>query len=64
MIMSKREFEKGDVVFHLSYPKQLMVVISVLDTIQCRWITNKFKCKIGEFYDFELVHNEPPTWNL
>jgi len=63
------KFEKGEVVFHKSNTKQLMVVISTTcgvggspypTAIKCRWITPKFKCKTGEFFEFELIHNEPP----
>jgi hypothetical protein len=53
-----KTFEKGDIVFHRSNPKQNMVMISNIrrtgeistpPVIKCRWITNTFKCEIGEF---------------
>ena len=54
-------FEKGEVVFHKSNTKQLMVIVSVTEcTAKCRWITPEFKCELYEFFLFELYHNETP----
>lgn len=52
------EFKRGDVVYQISNKKQKMVVIGLWENstepVECRWITEKGKCKEHTFYVKEL----------
>jgi len=58
--MNLTDFKKGDLVHHKTRPYLKMIVLDSEneDYIKCSWVTKRGNYHIGDFYPYELEHEE------